>query len=75
LANEFHNAAIKVYLTLKGLLGMSPYQIMEFAESLLQLVELDWAGPDFSILSRYQKILSVSLPDPSGINLLHADRQ
>lgn len=33
-----------------------------FVESLLRLVGLDWAVPDFSTLSRRQKALVVTIP-------------
>ena len=42
-------------------------------QSLLQLVGLDWAAPDFSTLCRRQKTLNVSLPYRGGtgpLNLL-----
>jgi transposase len=37
-------------------------QTTGFVESLLRLVGLDWAVPDFSTLSRRQKSLAVSIP-------------
>jgi len=48
-------------------------QTTGFVESLLRLVGLDWAVPDFSTLSRRQSTLNVSLPYRNGtgpLNLL-----
>ena len=41
---------------------MALRQTTGFIESLLRLVGLDWAVPDFSTLSRRQKTLSVTSP-------------
>ncbi len=41
---------------------MTTRQTTGFVESLLRLVGLDWAVPDFSTLSRRQKILAVTIP-------------
>jgi hypothetical protein len=38
------------------------HQTTGFVESLLRLVGLDWAVPDFSTLSRRQKTLAVTIP-------------
>ena len=70
---QFSDAAIQTCLTLKVLFGMPLRQTTGFVESLLQLVGLDWAVPDFSTLSRRQKTLNVSLPYRGGdgpLNLL-----
>jgi len=48
-------------------------QTTGFVESLLSLVGMDWAVPDYSTLSRRQKTLSVNLPYRGGsgpLNLL-----
>ena len=48
-------------------------QTTGFVESLLRLVGLDWAVPDYSTLCRRQKTLNVSLPYRGGtgpLNLL-----
>ena len=45
-----------------GLFGMPLRQTTGFVESLLHLVGLDWAVPDFSTLSRRQKTLAVTIP-------------
>ncbi|SUZ33338.1 hypothetical protein ROE7235_03107 [Roseibaca ekhonensis] len=47
---------------MKVLFGMALRQTTGFIESLLRLVGLDWAAPDFSTLSRRQKTLSVTIP-------------
>ena len=59
---QFSNAAIQTCLTLKVLFGMPLRQTTGFVQSLLQLVGLDWAVPDFSTLCRRQRTLNVSLP-------------
>ncbi|MCH2077775.1 MAG: IS5 family transposase [Rhodobacteraceae bacterium] len=63
---EFSDAAIQTCLTLKVLFGLPLRQTTGFVESLLRLVELDWAVPDFSTLCRRQKTLNVSLPYRGG---------
>lgn len=55
------------------LFGLPLRQTTGFVESLLELVGLDWAVPDFSTLCRRQKTLNVSLPYRGGtgpLNLL-----
>jgi hypothetical protein len=59
---QFSDAAIQTCLTLKVLFGMPLRQTTGFVQSLLRLVGLDWATPDFSTLCRRQKALNVSLP-------------
>ena len=59
---QFSDAAIQTCLTLKVLFGMPLRQTTGFVQSLLRLVGLDWAAPDFSTLCRRQKTLNVSLP-------------
>ena len=56
------DAAIQACLTIKLLFGLPLRQATGFVESLLELVGLDWAVPDFSTLSRRQKALSVAIP-------------
>jgi hypothetical protein len=58
---QFRDAAIQTCLTLKVLFGMPLRQTTGFVQSLLRLVGLDWATPDFSTLCRRQKTLNVSL--------------
>ena len=70
---RFSGAAIQTCLTLKVLFGMPLRQTIGFVHSLLRLVGLDWAVPDYSTLCRRQKILNVSLPYRNGtgpLNLL-----
>ena len=70
---SFSDAAIQTCLTLKVLFGLPLRQTTGFAQSLLGLVGLDWAVPDFSTLCRRQKTLNVSLPYRGGtgpLNLL-----
>ena len=59
---EFSDAAIQTCLTLKVLFGMPLRQTTGFVQSLLRLVGLEWAVPDFSTLCRRQRTLNVSLP-------------
>ena len=42
--------------------GMALRQTTGFVESLLRMIGLDWAVPDFSTLSRRQKALKVNIP-------------
>ena len=42
--------------------AMALRQTTGFVESLLQLVGLNWAVPDFSTLCRRQKTLAVNIP-------------
>ena len=41
---------------------MALRQTTGFVDSLLKLIGLDWAVPDFSTLSRRQKTLAVNIP-------------
>jgi hypothetical protein len=59
---EQSDAAIRICLTMKVLFGMALRQMTGFFESLLRLVGLDWAVPDFSTLSRRQETLKVNIP-------------
>ncbi len=59
---SFSGAAIQACLSLKVLFGMPLRQTTGFVQSLLRMVGLDWAAPDFSTLSRRQKTLNVNLP-------------
>ena len=58
----YSDAAIQTCLSMKVLFGMALRQTTGFVESLLRLVDLDWAVPDFSTLSRRQKALAVTIP-------------
>ena len=51
---DYSDAAIQTCLTMKVLFGMAQRQTTGFVESLLRLIGLDWAVPDFSTLSRRQ---------------------
>lgn len=59
---QYSDAAIQTCLTLKVVFGMALRQTTGFVGSLLRLVGLDWAVPDFSTLSRRQKALAVTIP-------------
>ena len=61
MQRSFSDAAIQTGLTLKVLFGMPLRQTTGFVQSLLRLVGLDWATPDFSTLCRRQQTLNVSL--------------
>lgn len=70
---SFGETAIETCLTSKVLFGMPLRQTTGFVQSLLRLVGLDLAVPDFSTLCRRQKTLNVSLPYRGGtgpLNLL-----
>ena len=58
---SYSDAAIQTCLTMKVLFGMALRQTTGFVESLLRLVGLDWAVPDFSTLCRRQKTLAVNI--------------
>jgi len=68
---QFSDAAIQTCLTIKVLFGMPLRQTTGFVESLLRLVGLNWAVPDFSTLCRRQKTLNVSPPCRGGAGPLH----
>ena len=59
---DYSDAAVQTCLTMKVLFGMALRQTTGFVESLLRLMGLDWAVPDFSTLSRRQKTLKVNIP-------------
>ena len=59
---SFSDAAIQTCLSLKVLFGLPLRHTTGFVESLLRLVGLDWAVPDFCTLCRRQKSLQVNLP-------------
>ncbi len=59
---HFSHPVIQTRLMLKVLFGLPLRQATWFVQSLLQLVGLDRAAPDFSTLCRRQKALNVSLP-------------
>ncbi|WP_397541016.1 IS5 family transposase [Salipiger aestuarii] len=70
---QFSDAAIQTCLTLKVLFGTPLRQTTGFVQSLLRLVGLDWAVPDFSTLCRRQRTQNVSLRYRGGsgpLNLL-----
>ena len=68
---QFGDAAIQACLTLKVLFGLPLRQTTGFVQSLLRLVGLDWAVPDFSTLCRRQRTLNVSLPYRGSRGPLH----
>ncbi len=59
---SFSDEAVPACLTIKVLFGVSLRQATGLAESLLRLVGLDRAVPDFSTLCRRHQTLNVSLP-------------
>ncbi|MFY0312930.1 IS5 family transposase [Leisingera sp. D0M16] len=67
----YSDAAIQTCLSMKVLFGMALRQTTGFVESLLRLVGLDWAVPDFSTLSRRQKTLAVNIPYRGAKGPLH----
>jgi hypothetical protein len=68
---DYSDAAIQTCLTMKVLFGMALRQTTGFVESLLRLIGLDWAVPDFSTLSQHQKTLKVSIPYRGSDGPLH----
>lgn len=59
---DYSVGAILTCLKMKVLFGMALRQTTGFVESLLRLIGLNWAVPDFSTLSRRQKTLKVNIP-------------
>jgi hypothetical protein len=68
---DYSDAAIQTHLTMKVLFGLALRQTTGFVESLLRLMGLDWAVPDFSTLSRRQKALKVNIPYRGSDGPLH----
>ena len=56
---------------MKVFFGMALRQTTGFVESLLRLIDLGWAVPDFSTLSRRQKTLKVIIPYRGSQGPLH----
>jgi len=74
---SYSDAAIQTCLSMRVLFGMALRQTTGVVESLLRLVGLDWSVPDFSTLSRRQKILAVNIPyrgSKGPLNLLTSSR-
>jgi hypothetical protein len=67
----YSDAAIQTCLTMKVLFGMALRQTTGFVESLLGLISLDWAVPNFSTLSRRQKSLKVNIAYRGSEGPLH----
>ena len=67
----YSDAAIQACLTIKVLFGLPLRQTTGFLESLLKLVGLDRAVPDFSTLCRRQRTLSVAIPYQGSTGPLH----
>ena len=67
----YGDAAVQTWLTMKVLFGMALRQTTGLVESLLHLIGLDWAVPDFSTLSRRQKTLKVNIPYRGSQGPLH----
>ena len=68
---DYSDAAIQTCLTMKVLFGMALRKTTGFVESLLHLIGLDWAVPDFSTLSRRQMTLKVNIPYRGSAGPLH----
>ena len=67
----YSDTAIQTCLTMKVLFGMGLRQTTGFVESLLRLIGLNWAVPDFSTLSRRQRMLAVNIPYRGSHDPLH----
>ena len=67
----YSDTAIQTCLSMKVLFGMALRQTTGFVESLLRLIGLNWAVPDFSTLSRRQKTLAVNIPYRGSKGPLH----
>ena len=62
---------IRRIVSARTLFGMALRQTTGFVESLLRLIGLDWAVPDFSTLSHRQKTLKVNIPYRGSDGPLH----
>jgi hypothetical protein len=58
----FSDAAIQFCLTIKVLFKLPLRQTTGMVASLLKMVDLDWAVPDYTTLCRRQKTLAVQIP-------------
>lgn len=67
----FSDAAIQFCLTLKFMFGLGLRQTTGLAESLIKLAQLDWNVPDYSTLSRRQRLLCVAITARSSLGGLH----
>ena len=67
----YSDAAVQTCLTMKVLFGMALRQTTGFVESLLQLIGLNWAVPDFRTLCRRQKTLAMNIPHRGSRGPLH----
>jgi hypothetical protein len=70
---KYSEAAVQFCLTIKGLFNLPLRQAVGMAQSLLKLAGLDWQVPDFSTISRRQRVLSVTIgaqPTRTGLHLL-----
>ena len=63
--------ALQTCLTMKRLFDMALRQTTGFIESLLRLIGLDWAVPDFSTLSRRQMTAKLNIPCRGSQGPLH----
>ena len=68
---DYSDAAIQHCLTIKVLFGMALRQTTGFVECFLHLIDLDWAVPNFSTLSRRRKTLKVNIPYRGSAGPLH----
>ena len=70
---RFSDSAIELCLTLKVLFGLALRQVTRLVASLPKLAKLDWPVPDYTMLCRRQKTLTVALcgrPSSGGLHLL-----
>jgi len=68
---DHSDAAIQTCLTMKVLFGMALRQTTGLVESLLRLIDLAWAVPNFTTLSRRQMTLKVNVPYRGSAGPLH----
>ncbi|MFT4961525.1 MAG: hypothetical protein ACI92Z_002616 [Paracoccaceae bacterium] len=68
---SYSDTAIQTCLTMKVLFGMALRQTTGFVASLLKLIGLDWAAPDFRTLCRRQKELVVNISYHGSDDPLH----
>jgi hypothetical protein len=68
---DYSDAAIQTCLTMKVLFGRALRQTTGFVESLLGLIDLDWAMPNVSTFSRRQKAMKVNIQYSGSQGPLH----
>lgn len=67
----YSDAAIQCCLMIKSLFRLSLHMVTGFMQSLIKLCSLDWAVPDYSILSRRQRHINIAILYQKSMGGLH----